>query len=198
MDEPITLSQVMTAPTPDVIWQLRAELLEAGMGIHAKPLIILDEFYDFLNELVASSTAREYSHFASKLDMAAVAGVALQNLMENEDGDGLWQRFMMGAASEGLMVLAARQYVKAWEEEMKANYNAAAWYLTREYWDLSVDLQPDLPMMARRQLVENLVAPLRDDHLEGIVKAGLIVCLFQMLLLARLSESGNLNEGLIR
>ena len=85
-----------------------------------------------------------------------------------------------------MMVLAARQYVKAWEQEMRASYNAAAWYLTREYWQLSVELQPGLAAARRRQLVESLTAPLTSDQVEGGVKAGLIARLFQILLTARL------------
>ena len=80
-----TLAHLLTEPTPDALWQLRGELLEAGMTSESRALVILHEFHQFLNELVASSTAREYSHFASILDMAAVAGVAVQNLMEQGD-----------------------------------------------------------------------------------------------------------------
>ena len=185
-----TLTHLLTEPTPDALWQLRGELLEAGMTSESRALVILDEFYQFLNELVASSTAREYSHFASILDMAAVAGVAIQNLMEQGDSQDWWRRFVLGAASEVLMVLAARQYVKAWEEEMKAGYRTATWYLSQEYWELSVELRPDLPLHQRRQLVDQLIEPVQDNQLEGIVKAGLIVRLFQVLLLARLALPG--------
>ena len=105
--------------------------------------------------------------------------------MEDQDSEDWWQRLVIGAASEGLMVLAARQYVKAWEEEMDATYNAAAWYLTQEYWNLSTDLKPNLPSAKRRILIDHLALSLQDSEVEGVVKAGLIVRLFQILLLAR-------------
>ena len=181
-----SLTGVLTQPSPDSLWQLRADLLESGMDHDSRPLAILDAFYHFLNELVASSTAREYSHFASILDMVAVAGVAIQNLLDEEDSEEWWRRFVVGAVSEGMMVLAARQYVRAWEEEMRANYNAAAWYLAQEYWSLSSDLQPELSPGKRRDLVEQLFAPVTADHVDGTVKAGLLVRLFQVLLVARL------------
>jgi hypothetical protein len=180
-----SLIQVLAEPTPDALWRLRGELLELGLASDSDIMSTLHEFYQFLNELVASSTAREFSHFASIMDMAAVAGVAVQNLLNIEDSEDWWKRFMMGGASEGLMVLAARQYVKAWEEEMRASYNASAWYLSQEYWELSARLRPDLPLQARRQLVDRLLVPIQDAQVEGIVKAGLIVRLFQVLLLAR-------------
>lgn len=186
MELQTSLIQVLTEPTPAALWQLRGELLEIGLASDSRVMTTLHEFYQFLNELVASSTAREFSHFASILDMAAVAGVAIQNLMNIEESEDWWKRFVVGATSEGLMVLAARQYVKAWEEEMRASYNAAAWYLSQEYWELSARLRPDLPLQERRQLVDRLLVPIQDDQLGGLVKAGLIVRLFQVLLLARL------------
>ena len=181
-----SLTAVLARPSPDSLWQLRADLLESGMDHDSQPLTILDAFYHFLNELVASSTAREYSHFASILDMVAVAGVAVQNLLDEEDNEEWWRRFVVGAISEGMMVLAARQYVKAWEEEMQANYNAAAWYLAQEYWSLSADLQPALSPGRRRELIDQLFSPVAGDAVDGTVKAGLIVRLFQVLLVARL------------
>jgi hypothetical protein len=90
-------------------------------------MILLDAFYTFLNELSSSATAREYSHYASLLDMGAIAGVALQNLLERGSKDEWWQRLAVGALSESLMILAARQYVKAWDNEMTADFNNAAW-----------------------------------------------------------------------
>lgn len=186
----LSLTAILKEPTPGSLWRLRADILEHNLKGQDILLPILDHFYHFLNELVASSTAREYSHFASILDMAAVAGVAIQNLMEEQNSEDWWRRFVLGAASEGLMVMAARQYVKAWEEEMQASYHAAAWYLTQEYWVLSSELKPDLPSAGRRILIDRLAASLLDEELEGIVKAGLIVRLFQLLLLARFALLG--------
>jgi hypothetical protein len=185
-----TLAEVLTRPTPEALWLLRADLLEQGMQESSRLSVVIDEFFRFLNQLVASSTAREYSHLASILDMSAVAGVAAQNLLEENDSEDWWQRFVAGAVSEGMMVLAARQYVKAWEVEMRADYNAAAWYLAQEYWGLSVDLQPELAPARRRKLVDQLFTPFLDEQVEGIVKVGLIARLFQILLLARFQIEG--------
>lgn len=184
------LHEVLTRPTPETLWRLRADLLEQGVPGDSRLMATVDEFYRYMNRLVASSTAREYSHIASILDMAAVAGVAVQNLIDQEDGRAWWQRFVVGAVSEGMMVLAARQYVKAWEVEMRSDHNAAAWYLAQEYWQLSVDLQPDLPPAERLKLIEELFGPLTDERVTGSMKAGLIGRLFQILLLARLQSDG--------
>jgi hypothetical protein len=153
-------------------------------------MIVLDHFYHFLNELVASSTAREFSHFASLLDIAAVGGVVLESFIGEKDSEDLWKRLMLGAVSEAMMVLAARQYVKAWEQEMKASYNSAAWHLSQEYWKLSALLRPELTSEVRQALIKDLIEPIQDDNVEGIVRAGVIVRLFQLLLFAQLHIGG--------
>ena len=191
MDFEASLSEVFSKPTPRALWQLRGELLEGGYTEQSPVMPVINHFHHFLNELVAGSTARQYSHFASLLDMAAVAGVVLESFIGENDNEEFWKRLMLGAVSEAMMVLAARQYVKAWEEEMKANYNEAAWYLSQEYWKLSAELRPDLDSVVRQKLIEDLVTPLQDEEIEGIVKAGLIVRLFQFLLLARLRFGGS-------
>ncbi len=140
-----------------------------------------------MNDLVAGSAAREYSHVASLLDIGAVAGVALENLVGEEGSKELWKRFALGAASETMMVLAARQYVKAWEEETDAIFNSAVWFLKQAYWNLSHELQPELPSHSRTKFTNELVSPLKSDQIRGIVKAGLIIRLFQILLIARIN-----------
>jgi hypothetical protein len=181
-----SLNEVLSRPSPEALWHLRADLLEQGLTDDSRQMKIVNAFYDFANQLVASSTAREYSHLASILDMAAVAGVAVQNLLAEKDTEEWWQRFMTGAVSEGMMVLAARQYVKAWEEEMQSDFNKATWFLAQEYWHLSNDLQPELAPARRRELVDQLFLPLTGSQLDGTAKAGLIARLFQVLLLSRL------------
>jgi hypothetical protein len=189
MDFETSLSEVFSKPAPSTLWRLRGELIIRGFSEQDPVMVVLNHFYHFLNELVASSTAREYSHFASLLDIAAVGGVVLESFIGEKDSENLWKRLMLGAVSEAMMVLAARQYVKAWEQEMEATYNSAVWTLSQEYWKLSVLLRPELTAEVRQALINELIAPLQADDVEGIVKAGLIVRLFQLLLIAQLQYS---------
>ena len=76
------------------------------------------------------------------------------------------------------------------EHERKASYNSATWYLSQEYWKLSALLRPELTAELRQALIKDLIAPIQADNVEGIVKAGVIVRLFQLLLLARLRFGG--------
>jgi len=190
MDIREAMNIILAKPEPAMLWQLRAGLLEHGLGRGDDILAILDEFYEFLNQLVASSTARQFSHFASILDMAAIGGVAIQNLVDLEDSHDWWKRLVTGALSETMMVLAARQYVKAWEEEMVATYNAAAWFLSGQFWHISVELRPNLPPGDRRQLVQKLTATANNATVDGTLRAGMIIRLFQVLILTQLAQIG--------
>jgi hypothetical protein len=170
---------------PDSLWQLQAGLLSARVDEDDPVWPLLDAYYDFLTTLAVRATSREFSHFASLLDMGAVGGVALQNILLAEDEGHWWTRLLAGGLSEGLMVMAARQYVRAWEGEMEAVFTAARWQLYRELWRISAALRPALPVVERSRLLEELVAPLADHNLEGAQRAALATRLFQLLLLAR-------------
>lgn len=182
-----SLSLVLSSPTPAVLWQLRADLLEGGLPPDAPALAVLDNFFAFLNELSASMSAHEYSKLASLLDIGAVGGVAVQSLIESDMAEGdFWKRLLAGGFSESLMVLASRQYVKAFKAEIASICQSAAWYLFGELWQLSVQHQTELEPAARRQHIETLLAPIRQKEVDDVVKAILIGRLFQTLLLLRL------------
>jgi hypothetical protein len=183
------LKTVLTIPTPTALWQLRADLLQMGLAADSAVWQTLDQFHLFLTELTAKSEAHQYSHFASLLDIGAVGGVAVQNLADARNASELWRKLLLGGLSESLMVLAARQYVKAWEGEMTAVYHNTAWNLYQSLWQLSEMTQPNMNNADRRQLVEKLLAPLHDEAVMGTIKAVLIGRLFQILLLAHLSMS---------
>jgi hypothetical protein len=123
-----TLGQVLRNPTAADLWRLRAELLVAGLPRDSRAWAVIDEFRAFLDQLVTSTSSREYSHLASKLDISAVGGVVLEQLLEIKDAQELALRLLTGLLSEGLMVLGTRQHVKAWEGELDAVYANAAWF----------------------------------------------------------------------
>lgn len=173
-------------PTPRALRQMQASLLSAGIGDGEPVWSLLDAYYDFLTTLAARATSREFSHFASLLDIGAVGSVALQNVLLVEKEDQWWQRVLAGGLSEGLMVLAARQYVRAWEGEMNAVYAAASWRLYRELWQVSARLHPALPADERRRLLDGLLAPLAEGDLGGTQRAVLATRLYQLLLLVQL------------
>ncbi len=185
-----SLTAVLTHPSTDTLWHLRSDLLQAGLPADSPAWRVLDKFYAFINELTATMSAHEFSKVATMLDIGAVGGVAIQNLLESDlEPTELWQRLLAGGISEGLMVLASRQYVKGAKAGMMGVCRATAWMLYDELWQLSAQLQPELDPATRRQLIDNLLTAIHDDSVPEAVKIGLNGRLFQILLVQHLNIS---------
>jgi len=186
----VTLRQaaasVLTAPTPAGLWDLRSRLLEAGVPADDPVWDVVGEFHRFLDELGTRSSSREYSQLASKLDISAIGGVVLEQLLEPEDPAETSMRLLSAVLSEGLMVLATRQHVKAWEGELSAVYRAAAWYLYGGLWHWAERLKPDVSPLERRRLLDRLLTPALSAETDGGAKAILLGLLFQVLVLHHL------------
>jgi hypothetical protein len=182
------LKNVLTAPKVEGLWALRAELLQTGLPEDSRVWSVVEEFQKFLDDLATGSTSREYSELASLLDISAVGGVVLENVLEKEGAEELGLRLLAGLVSEGLMVAATRQHVKAWGAELDAVYRRSAWFLYGELWRWARELKPDLPAAERRRLLDRLLAPVHSEETSGLSKATLIGLLFQVLLLSYLSQ----------
>ncbi len=177
------LAAVLSSPDPRDLWNLRAELLEADVPHDARVFVVLDEFRGFLDQVATRMSSREYSELASKLDVGAVGGVVLAQVLEAEDDRELGLKLLTAVVSEGLMVLATRQHVRAWEGELAAVYRNAAWVLYPELWHWTVELKPDLPASDRSKLLDDLLGPVHSDATSGFHKAILVGVLFQVLLI---------------
>lgn len=186
------LARLMTEPTPADLLALQTWLLaieaDAGQeGAVCRALKVAGEFFDFLCQLETKSSAREYSELASRLDIGAVGGVALESL--TEAGEALMQRMLIGGLSETLMVLASRQYVKAWNREMVSIQMRATWFLRGELWRLSVQGRPDMLSQERAALVDGLLVPVLDGDSADEARLTLLGRLFQVLLIIRLAQA---------
>jgi hypothetical protein len=186
------LGRILVEPTPADLLALQTLLLVAEAeperrDAARRALDVVGEFYTYLGEIEAKVSAREYSELASLLDIGAVGVVALENL--NEAGEALQQRMLLGALGEFLMVLASRQYVKAWGREMTPVHMRAVWYLRGELWRLSVEGQPDMPVQERAELVDGLLAPGLEDDTSGEIRWVMLGRLFQILLVIHLAQT---------
>lgn len=185
------IGQVMTSPTPDVLWELHGRLLAAG----AEPSLVdlAGSFQHYLHDLKSKADARQYSELASMLDIGAVGGVAIQNLIgagkpgAGDGADDLVTRLLMGTVSESLMVLASRQYIKGWQSELHSVHSRATWILAGELWRISAEMQPDLTAEERWGHITRLLAPARDSDTRNEVKAVFLSWLFQIVLVRRLA-----------
>ena len=177
--------QIMNRPSPQNLWELYGELLNRGWANDRALLGTVQAFQSYLCDLQTKIDARRYSELASLLDMGAVGGVALQNLLHSE-GQQLLRRALLGTLSESLMVLASRQYVKGWSSELHTTHCQAAWVLAGELWELSSQMQPDLKNEERWQLVDKLLEPARLAETPNELRIALLGRLFQIALLNRL------------
>lgn len=187
-----TLPQVLARPMPDALWNLRIDLLALADRLPADrqgeatwTLEIARQFYGYLTELRSKMTAREYSRFASRLDMGSVGALAVQDLVTEREH--LLESLFLGGLSEGLMVLATLQYIKAWEAETALVHNQAIWWLFEGLWRLSREFRPEMPAAERQRLIDALLAPVRSEETAPAVKVALLVRLFQALLIGSLA-----------
>lgn len=178
---------LLKAPSAKALWRLRAELLQAESFSTSPIWHVLDGYHRFLVDLSASVSAHEFSKLATLYDIGALGGVALENVLQsNLTGKEIFKRLLVGGASEGLMVLASRQYVQAFEVETAAVYESAAWQLHDELWRLSRRSQPDLQPKDQLHSIAQLLAPIKDKRTSSSDKALTISYLYQTLLLAHL------------
>jgi hypothetical protein len=185
------LERLLTVPAPaDLLalqtWLLMAEAEPGRAQTVQGALEVAREFHTYLGEVEAKASAREYSELASKLDISAVGAVALENLAEA--GESLLQRVLLGGLSETFMVLASRQYVKAWSREMRPVHMHAAWFLRGELWHLSMVGRPELASQARAELIDGLLAPVLRGEASDEVCAALLGHLFQIVLIIHLAK----------
>jgi hypothetical protein len=183
------LSDVLCSPTARELWTLRAVLLEAGVPAESPVWETLTEFQAFLDELATSTSSQQYSELASRLDISAVGGIVFEQLLEPERAGDLCLRLLTGVLSEGLMILATRQHVKAWAGELAAVHRRAAWFLYEGLWRWAERRKPDLAAVQRRRLLDRVFAPLHAADTDDFSKATLLGLLFQVLLLSHLSEA---------
>lgn len=190
MNTRILLEKLLTKPAPADLRALQMKLLVAEGDPHRaqaarRALGVAREFHSYLSEFEAKASAREYSELASLLDMGAVGGVALENLIDA--GETFWQQILLGGLSETLMVLASRQYIKAWGREMRPIHMQAAWYLRDQLWQLAVAGKPDMPAGERAALIDKLLAPGLDNEAADEARVALLGRLFQALLIVYVS-----------
>jgi len=192
MDVTESVMAALSKPSPATLFALGASLRERRAAAPAaeQPALSVAQdtaasFYGFLSDVQAKTTAEEYNKMASLLDLGSVGTVALQNLLAEREH--VLRRLLMGGLSESLMLMGSFQYVKAWEREIQALHEQAAWRLYDALWELSLLGQPDLAAAERRQAIEALLSPCFDASLKSTEKTVYVGWLFQFALLTALS-----------
>jgi hypothetical protein len=190
MIESAILVNVLRTPSAASLSALQAAVLAVEHGSGPGPqldaarlaLAIADDFHAYLAALEGRVEARSYAELASRMDIAAVGGVVLENVLDA--GERLTERILIGGLSEALMMLASRQYVKAFRRELVALYREVAWKLRAHFWRLAARGRPDVDAGERTLQVDLLLAPIASDATDDTVRSVLIGLLFQIVLLA--------------
>jgi hypothetical protein len=183
------LRRVITKPSTGDLVSLQTVLLsweeKAGTPEErersANALALLGDFYCFLTGLECKLEAHTYAELASRMDMGAVGGVIADNVLGA--GCKLLERVLVGGLSEVLMVLASRQYVKAFDRELDTFHQQVAWKLRGHFWRFSAGRRPELSPEQRAALIDALFTPLLDRKSPGEAKSIALAYLFQLLLL---------------
>jgi hypothetical protein len=189
MDTVMLLRRVLAAPAAGNLLDLQAALLSAEKGAAqeqqrvriSSALAVLDDFYDYIVELQGKLDAHAFAELASKLDIGAVGGVVLDNIFDA--GEHFMRRLVIGGLSETLMVLASRQYVKAYNRDLDSMHRQSAWRVRSHLWRLSAANRPELADETRTALVDALLAPVLVEDNPSELRAILLGRLFQVLLL---------------
>jgi len=168
---------------------LQGALLVAGQQGQAveQSLRLAGEFHAYLSELQSKLSAKEFNELASRLDIGAVGVVAMQTIVTG-GGEKFWERLLLGALGETLMVAASRQYIRAWDVETSLVHSRAAWVLTEALWQTSAEMQPNLAPDRRLQVIHQLLAPAYSSDVPAPDKAALLGRIFQILLLAHVAR----------
>ena len=182
------LNRIARLPTAADLWQLHGTLLACAQDKPSEQLAlhIARHFYLYLSELQSKLTARQFNELASRLDIASVGVLALQDiLIEHEH---LGKSLLLGGIGESLMVMASRQYVRAWEQELRSVQREAAWTLYDALWQLSCQHRPEMRASRRRALIDATLEPVLDDDLSLETRMLLVLRLFQVSLLVLLAS----------
>ena len=190
MPLPSNLVTILREPSAAAVWELRAELLASGLSPGARVFELLAEFHRFLDHLETGAASRDHSERASLMDIGSFGAVAAADLLEAEESPELARRLLAGALTEGLAVLATRQHVKAWRGELASVFRDAAWTLYDELWRWAAERKPELAPTERARLIDQLLAPVRDEHIEPSQNALLVCSLFALLIVEAVADTG--------
>ncbi len=185
----LTLIRILTAPTPDDLWQLQADLLvlDEKSGLTAPKATahnVAGEFYSYLRDLESKRGSRSASRWGAVLATAAVSSVGLQELITAHK-DPL-KRLMDIGVTAALEVGSALKHVLAWEMEAALMYYDVALYLHTQLWQISEITRPELSPQARKAYLNQLLEPVLDPDATEDTKSAILTQLFQTVLAARM------------
>ncbi|MBN1201825.1 MAG: hypothetical protein JXJ20_08220 [Anaerolineae bacterium] len=183
------LQHILSEPSPDDLWRLHPHLLALDKPGAEPARELARQFYCYLGCLHSKLTSKQYSMVAAGLAAGSVGILALQEMMRAaaEDRAHLIRDLLVGGLAETMELSSTVQHVKAWDTEFKLVHEEAIWHLYAELWQLSAETQPGLSHDKRAALIDSLLSAVRDSNTDNNLRAALIIRLFQVLLVLRLT-----------
>jgi hypothetical protein len=197
MDLSDAVRTALARPTPESLRHVRTALLTADLDPDHPIHEVVCALHEFLVRWRSTVAAERHSESASRLDLAALAGLALEELSTAETSADVASRVLSGLVSEGLAFAATRQHVQAWRGEVNALLTETAWTLGGLLWSWSSRRRPDLSADERDRLVARLTEAVRTPSGDAGVRAVLATRLFQVMLLDEsvgLENRGDAND----
>lgn len=147
------LSEAMEDISRERLWSVSGELntLKVLERIKKKPskevqaaiqasLEVVEDFLEFLVEVHSEAESADYSEKASLYDLAAIGALAVQDAMPRGEGVTL-SNVLLGAFSEGLILLGSRQYVAGAKGIVDARLRIHSHRVYTRLWDLPVEFK---------------------------------------------------------
>jgi len=163
-------------PLPSAIWDVRSDVLAMRAVVESRKDIedkegvlrtlkelsdICDNFYRLTTRLMHNMKGKGFTQMATLWDMATVGSLAIHDLM-----GGRWkkiQNLLASAFSEGAMIMASIQYIKAASETLKASTDEHGSYLYGQLWDIVCSLRKDMTPSEAREAQKGL-----DEFFKGL------------------------------
>jgi hypothetical protein len=183
------MQRILNKPTADDLWELHPYLLSVEGPEAESTRELARTFYCYLSYVQSKLSSKQYSLIAATLAAGSVGVIAVQDLIRDLDAnpENTIRNLLVGGLAESMELLSTFQHVKAWETEFASVHQEAIWNLYAALWQLSVETQPDLSLDRRRQLADTLLSYIRDADVNANVRMALIIRLFQVLFVIRLS-----------
>lgn len=178
------IESIVKQPTPEAVAKLQPLLLAIDTPEARAAHIIAGDFYVYLSAIRNMMSARQFPVLATTLALTSQGiGVA-----EDIFGEGKtnFHKVMVDGLRMALEVLSTYQFVREWVPSFASVHDVASWNLYQRYWELSSDLQPDMPVTKRAELLDTLFSLVRDPATESEVRLAVLVRLFQWGLMTRL------------
>jgi hypothetical protein len=181
----------LSSPSPGALRTVRAAVLASNLGPDHPIHDLVCAFHDFLVRWRSTVAAERHSENASRLDLAALAGLAIEELSTAESRADVATRLLGGLVSESLAFAATRQHVHAWRGEVNALLTESAWTLGGLLWSWSCRRRPGLPVEERDRLIAKLTDAVRTPTEDAGMRAVLATRLFQVMLVDESAELAN-------